>query len=281
MLVFQGSIFQKENKLSRLPLPRGVDTFDEFTVRVPGGAYTTFRTFEHDKALRVEDHLERLQETAQLAGNPLRFESAKIRADLRQIIDKYPQNKELRVQIVLDLYEYPGDIYYMSELLKTPGADAYQNGVKLITCSMRRYNPKAKLTRAIPRAEKIRSEFAVDVHEALMVDEDGKILEGLTSNFFAVKGGRLWTNESEVLSGVTRSLVIDAAEEAGLKLNLKSVTLSEILKIEEAFITSSSRAILPVVQIDDQVIGEGKPGLITHRLMGCLEDRIHREIEPI
>ena len=50
----------------------------------------------------------------------------------------------------------------------------------------------------------------------------------------------------------------------------------ELPVIEEAFITSSRRVILPVIQIDDQVIGVGKPGLITHRLMGYLEDRIRR-----
>lgn len=64
-------------------------------------------------------------------------------------------------------------------------------------------------------------------------------------------------------------------------INYTSVTINELPVIEEAFITSSSRAILPVIRIDDQVIGVGKPGLITHRLMGCLEDRIRREIMPI
>jgi branched-subunit amino acid aminotransferase/4-amino-4-deoxychorismate lyase len=113
------------------------------------------------------------------------------------------------------------------------------------------------------------------------VDEDGRILEGLTSNFFALKGGVLWTNEGSVLSGITRSLVIDVAAESGLKINLESVTTSEILQIEEAFITSSSRAILPVVQIDDFVIGDGKPGQVTCKLMHLLERRIRTEIQPI
>ncbi|MCK5344243.1 MAG: hypothetical protein KAR20_12605 [Candidatus Heimdallarchaeota archaeon] len=64
-------------------------------------------------------------------------------------------------------------------------------------------------------------------------------------------------------------------------INYTSVTITDLPVIEEAFITSSSRAILPVIRIDDQVIGVGKLGLISHRLMGCLEDRIRREIVPI
>ena len=64
-------------------------------------------------------------------------------------------------------------------------------------------------------------------------------------------------------------------------INYTSVTINELPVIEEAFITSSSWAILPVIRIDDEVIGFGKPGLITHRLMGYLKDCIRREIVPI
>ena len=67
----------------------------------------------------------------------------------------------------------------------------------------------------------------------------------------------------------------------GLKINFESVTTAEIPVIQEAFITSSSRAILPIVQIDDKRIGDGKPGVITRRLMGMLEERIQDEIRPI
>ena len=126
-----------------------------------------------------------------------------------------------------------------------------------------------------------------------MVDEAGRILEGLTSNFFAVKGGELWTNEEGVLSGITRSLVLDEAVRIELPVNYKSIMITEIPILEEAFITSSSRGILPVKQIDDVYIGSGQPagpgkpacpcqpGPITKRLVDCLEDRIRNEVEEI
>ena len=270
--------FQAINKLI---YPDELDSFDAVTMFIPSGAYTTFRTYEHYKALRLDEHLRRLDETARLAGVPVRVDPDLVCEYVRWILNEYPQDLNLRIRIVIDLSENPGDMYLMSEELRIPSEKAYQEGVKLVTCDMRRRNPKAKLTRSIPRAEEIRSGFAGEEHEALMVDRDGRILEGLTSNFFALKGGALWTNEGSVLSGVTRSLVIDTLRDAGLKINFESVTTAEIPVIQEAFITSSSRAILPVVQIDDQGIGDGNPGVVTRRLMGKLEERIYREIQPI
>ena len=261
--------------------PDELDTFDAITMAIPGGAYTTFRTYEHDKALKLEAHLERLKETSQLAGESLKYDPAGIRSYIRDIIEQYPDDQELRIRIVLDLSEKPGEIYLMSEPLKTPSESDYRDGVKLVTCNHQRVNPKAKLTRSIPGAQEIRAGFGEDVHEALMLDEEGYILEGLTSNFFAVYRGELWTNEEDVLSGVTRSLVLEVAESAGTIINYKSVKLDMVGAFEEAFITSSSRAILPVVQINNTIISHGVPGFTTRMLMYLLNKKIKQEIEAI
>ena len=261
--------------------PEELDTFDSITMVIPGGAYTTFRTYEHDKALCLDAHLERLDETAKLAGKPLGYEPAKLLPYIRNIIDQYPEEQDLRIRIVIDLNQKPGEIYLMSELLKTPSGDDYRNGVKLITCEHQRNNPKAKLTGSIHGAQEIRDGFSEDVHEALMLDEDGNILEGLTSNFFAIYGGELWTNEEDVLSGVTRSLVIEVAESAGLQINFQSINLGMAGEIEEAFITSSSRAVLPVVQINNTIISHGVPGFITRMLMYRFKTKVKSEIKEI
>jgi branched-chain amino acid aminotransferase len=169
----------------------------------------------------------------------------------------------------------------MVELLTTPPPGSYHSGVRVITCQLQRDNPKAKLTASIPVADKIRGQLPTGVEEALMVDEAGRILEGLTSNFFAVKGDIIWTNEEGVLSGITRSLVLDEAVRIELPVNFRSIKITEIPDLEEAFITSSSRGILPVKQIDRILIRNGNPGSITVRLMDCLEDRIRNELHEI
>lgn len=267
--------------LFEIHFPVELDTFDLITMSIPGGAYTTFRTYQHNNALRLQDHLERLNNTAELAGVSVRINQAALRGYIRTIVDQYDHSIELRIRIVLDLVELRGDIYLMCEPLKIPVPQAYLYGVKLITCKMRRSNPKAKLTQSISMAEEIRAEFDEGVHEAIMVDDRGHILEGLTSNFFAVKEGELWTDEHRVLSGITRSLVLEAARIVGIKVNYKSISLEEIPVIDEAFITSSSRGILPVVEIDRFIIADGSPGEITIRLSEQLDNLIQREIEEI
>lgn len=261
--------------------PEEMDSFDAITMAIPGGAYTTFRTYEHNKALRLDAHLKRLSETAQLAGEPLGYDPLNIRPNIREILGQYPDETDLRIRIVIDLHQNPGEIYLMSESLKTPSEKDYRDGVKLVTCDHQRINPKAKLTRSIPGAQEIREGFDEDVHEALMLDDDGYILEGLTSNFFAVFKSELWTNEEAVLSGVTRSLVIEVAESAGLEINFQSLLLGMAGEFEEAFITSSSRAILPVVQINNTIISHGVPGFTTRMLMYQLKTRIKQEIKAI
>ena len=213
---------EKPQEMIEQEFPEGLDTFDSITMQIPGGAYTTFRTYEHSKALRLDAHLERLKETAELAGKPLNYDPADIRAYIREVLDKYPEEQDLRIRIVIDLNQKPGEIYLMSEYLRIPSEDDYRNGVKLISCDHQRKNPKAKLTRSIHGAQEVRDGFGEDVHEALMLDEEGNILEGLTSNFFAVYRGELWTNEEDVLSGVTRSLLIEVAESAGIQINFQS-----------------------------------------------------------
>jgi branched-chain amino acid aminotransferase len=272
---------KESQELIEQEYPEEGDSFDSITMAIPGGAYTTFRTYEHEKSLRLDAHLERLKETSQLAGQPLGYDPSDIRPYIRDILDQYPEEQDLRIRIVIDLNQKPGDIYLMSEILRIPSEDEYRNGVKLVTCEHKRRNPKAKLTRSIQGAQEIRDGFGEDVHEALMLDEEGYILEGLTSNFFAIFKGELWTNEEDVLAGVTRSLVIEVADNAGLQINFQSLKLGMAGEIEEAFITSSSRAILPVVQINNSIISHGVPGFNTRMLMYLFRNKIKAEIEGI
>jgi len=273
ILAWKAEFRESNYELTRIEIPVGWDTLDAVTTHLPGGAYTTFRTYDHNKVIRLDDHLGRLEETARLANKSVTLERLRLREALRNVIDEYPGKKDLRIRVVLDLEFALGEIYLMIELLKTLPPDAYDAGVRVITCQLQRDNPKAKLTASIPVADKIRGQLPIGVEEALMVDDDGCILEGLTSNFFAVKGDEIWTNEESVLSGITRLLVLDEAVRIELPVNFRSITITEIPDLEEAFITSSSRGILPIMQIDRILIGSGQPGPITKRLMNCLEDR--------
>jgi branched-subunit amino acid aminotransferase/4-amino-4-deoxychorismate lyase len=103
----------------------------------------------------------------------------------------------------------------------------------------------------------------------------------MTSNFFYVRDGTLCTAGRGVLIGVTRQTVLSLAKQEGIKLCIKAVALNEISLVEEAFITSSSRGIVPVVQIGEQQIADGQVGAMTKKLMTLYEQQILSVAEDI
>lgn len=254
-------------------------SLDESSKMLPGGGYTTFRTFHSNRIMRFESHIARLEETARLAGKPVILPAAAVRAALHTVVAFFPSH-EKRIRITLDLEQEVGSLYIAVEELSVPAAADYANGVRTVTRQAHRENPKAKLTNFINTAGSIRKDLPQGINEALMV-ADGSILEGLTSNFFAIIDGRLWTAEEGVLSGLTRALVLEEAAAAGLVVHLNPVPIASLPLVQEAFITSASRAVLPVIQIDDLVIGSGQPGPVTLDLMARYQARIEAETEAI
>ncbi len=264
-------------KIHQEPVPTSLD---DATRHLPGGGYTTFRTYDHFRVLRLQNHFNRLEETARLAGITVRLDRERAAQALHQALSMYPA-REMRVRIVLDLVSHPGGMYLLVETLHMPERSDYVDGVRVVTRSMHRSNPKAKLTEFIETAAAVRQEIPSGVNEAVMVGEDGRLLEGLSSNFFAIKDGAIWTAEKGVLSGITRSLVLDVIRHAGIPLQLEGVRFDEINTIEEAFITSASRAVLPVTEMDGLPVGNGLPGPVTKRLMRGYEQRLEEELVSI
>ena len=132
---------------------------------------------------------------------------------------------------------------------------------------MQRDNPRAKVTKFLATASEFRSQFPPGINEMLMVDQDGILLEGLSSNFFGVIAGSIWTVDEGVLPGITRSAVLEIAEHNKLPVIYGKIQISQLKSLDECFITSASRGVLPVVQIDDTMIGDGKPGKLSQELI--------------
>lgn len=241
---------------------------------LPGGVYTTFRTFEGHKTLPLEAHFQRLEESASLLKTPVYLKPKAIKQILHEAVQNFPA-QESRIRLTVDLEQNHGTVYISLEPLQLPPAEDYENGVWVVTYQFQRENPRAKRTTFISVTDSIRQELPKTANEGLMVDQNGDILEGFSSNFFAVKEGEIWTSDEEILPGITRSLVLQAAQRKHIKVQFKTVNLSDIPFLEEAFITSSSRAVLPVRQINNYIIGNGKPGTITRTLSSvyCQEIR--------
>jgi branched-chain amino acid aminotransferase len=267
--------------LDPVALPANVQSLDGASTLLPGGAYTTLRTYAGHKALRFSDHVLRLEQTARLAGQLCSLDEAALRRALRDLLSDIPPAQEVRIRLTLDLERAPGDLYLALEPLVTPPPQAYRQGVRAITCDLHRQLPKAKLTRFIDRSAPLRQSLPPDVNEAIMLDAEGRFLEGLSSNFFAVLDGVLWTAEQDVLVGITRSLVLECARGLGLPLQLEPPRREDLPAFAEAFITSASRGVLPLRQIDQTVIGSVCPGPLTRTLIQAYQTSIEELTQPI
>jgi D-alanine transaminase len=105
--------------------------------------------------------------------------------------------------------------------------------------------------------------------EAWFVDAQGRVTEGSSSNAWIVtRDGKVVTRQADhgILKGITRAVVLDAIAAQGLKLEERAFTLDEAHAAREAFITSASQIVLPVVKIDGRPVGNGAPGLIASAL---------------
>jgi D-alanine transaminase len=143
-------------------------------------------------------------------------------------------------------------------------------GVSVITVpDIRWKRVDIKSVALLPNVLAAQSAREQGAREAWLVNAQGRITEGSSSSAWIVsRDGRLITHPlgQGILPGITRSVVIDMIKAQGLPFEERTFTVEEAYQAREAFITSASRVVLPVVQIDGRPVGNGAPGLITAAL---------------
>ena len=247
----------------------------EASARLPTGAYTTLRTYGGRRLLHLDRHVARLVESVALQGHPASLDEAAARRLLAESLRR-ADHPESRVRLTFA----PPRLFAAVEALTPLPEERYREGVACRTVELHRDNPHAKDTRFIAAAGAASRALPAGVEEGLMLSEEGELLEGLSSNFFAVLRGELRSEDDRVLLGVTRSLVLELAGDL-LPFVPRPVRLGELPELAEAFLTSVSREVLPVVAIDGQPVGDGRPGPITCELMRRFRERVQYEAEPV
>lgn len=252
-------------------------SLDSITRQLPQGFYTTFRTYEDRKSvLGLRAHLERLYQPAARQGIEPAVQEDRLRWALAELLDNY--SDEARVRLILS---GKGQIFVAVESLKPLPPEIYLQGVKVITADVERHNPRLKSTSFISQSQIARKKIAESqLFEALLVRK-GRILEGMTSNFFYVKEGTVGTARQDILLGVTRRTVLRVLRGGGFEIVYQPLKLDQVPTLSEAFITSSSRGIVPIVQIDQWTVGKGRPGSITKQLMQAYTPYVLRAAEKI
>jgi branched-chain amino acid aminotransferase len=250
------------------------ESLEASSAALPDGAYTTFRTYERRRVLRLDRHLDRLDETIALEGGTGVVDCIAARAAIAIALDAtaWPETR-------LRLTFAPPHLFVAAEPFEPLPRAAYEMGVACVTLDLRRANPRAKDTRFIATARAAYRRLSAGIEEGLLV-ENGAVLEGLSSNFFAVVDGSLRTEEERVLLGVTRSLVLEVAEGL-LAVERRAVRVADLPRASEAFLTSVSREVLPVVRIDGQPLGDGRVGPITQRIIDGFAALVAREAEAL
>jgi branched-chain amino acid aminotransferase len=119
--------------------------------------------------------------------------------------------------------------------------------------------------------------------EAVMLNTEGFVSECTGDNIFIIKEGQLFTPplSAGALYGITRRVVMEIAEESGYRVAEPNLTRHDLFNADECFLTGTGAEIVPIVKIDGRVIGDGKPGTITQKLVGQYHALTKVSGEPI
>jgi D-alanine transaminase len=157
-------------------------------------------------------------------------------------------------------------------------APAAKTGIKVISIEDQRWGRRDIKTVQLlyPSMGKMMAK-AAGADDAWMV-EDGQVTEGTSNNAYIVKGNTIVTRHlgTEILHGITRAAVLRFAREAQMTVEERPFTVDEAKAADEAFITSASSFVMPVVEMDGQPIGTGQPGTVTARLREIYLDEMRK-----
>ncbi len=256
------------------------------------GVYETLRTYERRPFL-LDRHLQRLRASAAMIDLALPLDDSEIGRRIEETIAAVEGGTEVYLRILVT--PGPGEFSYdptarrnptfviIARTFAPPSPGLYAMGVTITVVSISRsqpnsVNPLIKSNNLLPNAMAMREAMRRGAYEGLMLNYRGEITECTQSNFFIVKQDAILTPplESGLLAGITRELIIECARETGVPLSETVIRMHDLLTADEAFLSSTTRELVPVVQVDRHVIGTGQPGGVTTRLLGAFRERAIR-----
>ncbi len=268
-----------------VPADQALIPIDDLAIVRGIGVFDLLRTYS-GKPLFLDEHVQRLIESARQIHLDLPWSQAHIRqAALETLVRNNLEEANIRIIITggsspdfITPQGKPRLLVLVTPLPKLPRW-WYDKGVKVVTIRSERRIPGAKSIDYLPAALAMNQARQSDAVEAIYVDRDNFALEGTTSNLFALVNDRLVTPGRGVLAGITRQTVLDLAA-AITPVEIRDLALSELLSAREVFITGTNKGLVPVVQVDDTLIGDGRPGSQTRHLMAALELHCDRSATP-
>ncbi len=278
-------------------LPRREARVSVFDSSVQGGdaVWEGLRVYR-GRIFRLEAHLDRLFASA----HALHFAALPSRAEVQAAIFETLQANGMRdgVHVRLTLtrgvkvtsgmspeFNRAGPCLIVLAEWKKPIYDV--GGIRLITASVRRNSPQT-IDSKIHHNNLINNILAkieanvAGVDDAVMLDLEGFVAETNATNIFIVRGGDLLTPHADsCLPGITRGVVLELAQSAGIPTRERRLTLSELYTADEMFTTGTVGELAPVLEVDGRRIGDGALGPVTRRLQEIYADLTAQEGEPL
>jgi branched-chain amino acid aminotransferase len=182
----------------------------------------------------------------------------------------------LQVHVIVAAWEWPS---YMSP-------EALEAGIKVRTSSYTRHHVNISMCKAKANGHYINSMLALNealsggADEALLLDVEGYVAEGSGENIFVVYDNVLYTPElTSCLNGITRRAIIKLAQDEGYEVREKRITRDEVYTADEAFFTGTAAEVMPIRELDDRKIGEGKRGPVTEKLQTLYFDLVRGKVD--
>lgn len=243
------------------------------------GIYTITNTYNVFQTLKLQAHFDRLEDSARRQQIPLKLDRARVRAALRQMITEANYG-DVRFRITVPA-DNPETFILSIEPFSPPAPALRRDGVRCITAAdSARHDAEAKTTAWMHDRETLANAMPPSIYDTFLLDHDGYLLEGLGANFYAILNGELYTAGQDVLRGIARQIVLEIAPPI-VPVHEEALHVSRIAQLDEAFLTSSSRGIIPVVEIDGVQIGDGVPGTITRQLLTAYQAWVDTHLEDL
>lgn len=253
--------------------------------------------FYNGRVFRLEQHLERLWNSAR----SICLDIPMTRQEMTEaLLETIRQNHLREGYIRLVVTRGVGNLGLNPEQCKNASViiivatialyheDFYRKGLSIVTVATRRSN-SASLNPAVKSLNYLNNVMArieanlASADEALMLNDAGNVAECTADNIFIIKHGQIFTPPitAGALQGITRSVVFDIGGEFDIKVIEADFTRHDIFVADECFLTGTAAEIVPVVKADGRIIGNGKPGPITTRIIARFREMTHNTGTPI
>ena len=247
------------------------------------GVFEGIRAY-HGIVFKLKEHIDRLYKSAHPIFLKIHLTKSQLTEAVLETLKKNNlTNAYIRLVVTrgigdlgLDPRKCPKDtiIIITEPLLRLHSTEKIENGITTTITWVKR-NPVDAATHEMKSLNYLNSILGkieannIGADEAICLDTRGYICEGVGENIFIVSDGKLLTPpiSSGALDGITRALIIRLAKKLGIEVTERNITPNELFNADEVFFTGTAAEVAPIRDVNKRVIGTGKPGPVTKRIM--------------